>query len=165
MELFPEFRLNKKGKLDRDKFIEFALINGEIQEGDMERKAKTDHMLGEIVEFINEHLVDINTGKLISHEMLRNLLKQINFKVMSNKSVKASALHAISILVAKFDNLQRTFMKIKVELLATDKQVEPINVNITPKNEVEQLEIDVSESEVHVCDLFRIKMNEILKEH
>lgn len=74
----------------------------------MERKAKTDHMLGEIVEFINEHLVDINTGRPVSHEMVRNLLKQINFKVMINKSVKASALHAIGILANKFENLQRT---------------------------------------------------------
>jgi len=74
----------------------------------MERKAKTDHMLGEIVEFINEHLIDINTGRPVSHEMVRNLLKQINFKIMTSKSVKASAMHAISILINKFDNLQRT---------------------------------------------------------
>ena len=45
----------------------------------MERKAKSDHVLGEIVEFINEHLIDINTGRPVSHEMVRNLLKQINF--------------------------------------------------------------------------------------
>jgi len=90
LQAFPDFKI--KNKLDKQKFLQFALVNGEEQEGDKERKAKNDHLLGDIVEYINEHIIDTNTKTPVSHEMVRNLLKQVNFRVMPNKNVKASSL-------------------------------------------------------------------------
>lgn len=127
-----------------------ALKHGEIQEGDMERKAKTDHVLGEIVENINENLIDKNSGTYVSHEMIRNLLRQVNFKVLSSKSVKASTLHAINILVNKFENLQRTYMKIKIEF------------NIIFEK---QKENNTNDKYLETYKLFSDKLNEIINEH
>jgi len=56
-------------------------------------------------------------------------------------------------------------MKIKVELLVKDKlnELNELNDKLTPNNDAAQLEPNVSN--LHVYDLFKKKMNEILKEH
>lgn len=73
--------------------------NGEVQECGIERKAKSEQYLCEVVEFITTHLLDTHTGSPVAPDTVKTLLKQVNFKVMVNKNLHTSALFAISMLV------------------------------------------------------------------
>ncbi|KAL7714869.1 Ribosome maturation protein SBDS [Entamoeba marina] len=86
-------------KTTREEEIALEILkNGEIQKGEKERKIQLESLVKDITLILTQKLVHKETQRPITMKMAEKLIKDVKYRVVSNKSAKQQALQVIKLL-------------------------------------------------------------------
>jgi ribosome maturation protein SDO1 len=107
------------GTADKDEVCRIILKQGQLQVGELERKAERENLLRDISSIIADKCVNPTTNRPYTFTVIQRMLKEIGFTVKENRNAKQQALDAIPELQNHMP-LERKKMLLRLIFAAAD---------------------------------------------